>query len=50
MGERALTTGCVMPRYRSSNFDRQMDRLLTWLFGGLVLFASGIGLFGQLLP
>jgi len=39
-----------VPRHKSLNFDMQMERLLTWLFAGLVVFASGLGLFGQVLP
>jgi hypothetical protein len=37
-----------MPRRKSPNIDAQIEGLLTWLFAGLVVFASVLGLFGQL--
>jgi len=37
-----------MPRRKSPTIETQMEGLLTWLFAGLVVFASVMGLFGQL--
>jgi hypothetical protein len=38
-----------MPRHKSPVIDAQAESVLTWLFAGLIVFASMLGLLGQLL-
>jgi hypothetical protein len=38
-----------MPRRKSPVIDAQAENVLTWLFAGLIVFASMLGLLGQLL-